>query len=47
MGGLVPIAQAQSLTPLRVDPTLLGLPPIKPAEAPAPDPYKERGLIFL
>ncbi len=36
MGGLVPIAQAQSLTPLRVDPTLLGLPPIKPAEAPAP-----------
>ena len=29
-------AQAQAPVPLRVDPTLLGLPPIKPAEAPAP-----------
>ena len=36
MGALAQNAQAQSLTPLRVDPTLLGLPPIKPAEAPAP-----------
>lgn len=33
-GGLV--ADAQAAEPLRVDPVLLGLPPVKPAEMPAP-----------
>ena len=33
-GGLV--SEAQAAEPLRVDPVLLGLPPIKPAEAPLP-----------
>lgn len=35
-GGQIAEAQAQVPAPLRVDPVLLGLPPIKPAEAPAP-----------
>lgn len=35
-GGFAAEAQAQASTPLRVDPALLGLPPVKPVEAPAP-----------
>ncbi len=35
-GAYVADAHAQAATPLRVDPVLLGLPPIKPSEAPAP-----------
>lgn len=35
-GGHVTEAHAQASAPLRVDPALLGLPPVTPAEAPAP-----------
>lgn len=35
-GGYAVEVQAQAPAPLRVDPALLGLPPIKPSEAPAP-----------
>ncbi|MFT3849398.1 MAG: lipid IV(A) palmitoyltransferase PagP [Propionivibrio sp.] len=35
-GGHAIEARAQAPAPLRVDPALLGLPPVKPAEAPAP-----------
>ncbi|WP_301101792.1 lipid IV(A) palmitoyltransferase PagP [Propionivibrio sp.] len=36
VGGYAGQVQAQAPVPLRVDPALLGLPPIKPAEAPTP-----------
>jgi LPS-assembly protein len=38
VGAYADEAQAQAPVPLRVDPVLLGLPPIKPAEAPTPAP---------
>ncbi len=38
VGGHAGEAQAQAPAPLRVDPALLGLPPITPAQAPAPAP---------
>ena len=36
VGAYATEAQAQAPAPLRVDPVLLGLPPVKPVEAPAP-----------